>query len=647
MLIILEIIIDKTSLLNKLQENICQEFRVEFMTKLNFKTSASDILLNQLPTQPGVYIYFDISGKIIYVGAASNLKKRISSYFRKDIPDPKTYRLVNKIDKLDYEIHLTIEKAFLRERELIRIHHPRFNFDWKDDKEYPMIQITKPDKEEKFSRIFIVRSVTKQDDWYFSRKKDVKALRYSVRALRSIFPIANKPYCFKTKRFCLDYSINRCTAPCVNKISLEEYQKIIDQLILFLKGKKEDLIINLHQEMIQLAEELNFEKAAKLRDRIHRIEATLDHYPNIPEPRDKDYVILIENQNFYAILIIWVLNNQIINVESIDLGKIKVLAKNEILRSFLYNYYINTEFIPQRIEIDTDLQEDQDILEIWLSKRQGTSVHLKLDLDLKDRDLIKPYIFQIINDISENIQLEHKKDALLEDALLQIQDLLQLNKKPLRIETYDVSNLQGSFPVGSMVVFEGGLPVKSEYRRFKIKNLASEPNDVAMIKDILERRLKHKGLKFAKKDPDLIVVDGGKPQVNTASRVLKQLSKEIPLIGLAKREEQIFLPYRKKPLEISAENTGLKLLKQCRDEAHRFAVDYHIKRRLSQPKSELDSIPGIGPKKRNALLQYFQSLENIKNSTIEELSQVEGINQKLAEKIYLFFKTKYSKELSS
>ena len=590
-----------------------------------------------------MYIYFDIFGKILYVGAASNLKKRVSSYFRKNIPDSKTYNLVYQIDKLDYEIHPTIESAFLRERELIRIHHPRFNIDWKDDKEYPMIQITKPDEEELFSRIFIVRSVTKQNDWYFSRKKDVKALRYSVRTLRSIFPVANKSYCFKTKKFCLDYSINRCTAPCVKKISFKEYQKIIDQLVLFLQGKKEDLLLSLHQEMIQSAEDLNFEKAAKLRDRIHRIEATLDHLPNIPEPRDKDYIILIEEQNFIVILIFWVSSNQIIGVDSIELGKIEVLAKNEILRSFLYNYYINSEFIPNTITIETGLEEDKDILETWLSKKKGTSVNLYLDLHLKDRDLVKPYINQLINDINENIRLEHEREDFIENALIQIQKFLNLNKKPSRIETYDISNLQGSFPVGSMVVFEDGIPVKSEYRRFKIEDLPSKPNDVAMIENLLERRLKHKEIKFAKKDPDLIIIDGGKPQVNVASRVLKRLSKEIPVIGLAKRQEEIFLPFLKKSLDISPENEGLKLLKQCRNEAHRFAINYHIKRRISQPKSELDSIPGIGPKKRNSLLQTFQSLDNIKNATIEELSQIEGINQKLAEKIYLFFKTKYSK----
>ena len=209
------------------------------------RVSVHDSVSRTLPDQPGCYLMLDVNGKIIYIGATSNLKKRVTSYFRKDLPDPKTRRLVSKIKSIDYEIHKSIEAAFLRERDLIQIHSPRFNLDWKDDKQYPMIRITVPSDKERFSRLFIVRSITNQNDWYFGRKKDVKALRTSIRSLRKIFPIANKSYCFRTKKECLDYSIQRCTAPCVDKISKEEYQQIVDQFILFLQGKKKDLLEDL------------------------------------------------------------------------------------------------------------------------------------------------------------------------------------------------------------------------------------------------------------------------------------------------------------------------------------------------------------------------------------------------------------------
>ncbi|MFX0212024.1 MAG: GIY-YIG nuclease family protein, partial [Candidatus Hodarchaeota archaeon] len=282
-------------------------------------------VLNTLPPQPGVYLMLDDKGKIIYIGATSNLKKRVASYFQKNLPDLKTRRLVSKIKSIDYEIHKSIEAAFLRERELIQIHSPRFNLDWKDDKQYPRIRITAPSDEEYFSRLFIVRSITNPNDWYFGRKKDVKALRASVRSLRRIFPIANKSYCFRTKKECLDYSIQRCAAPCVGKISREEYQQIVDQFILFLQGKKKDLLEVLYQKMDQAANDLDFELAAKIRDRIGQIETIIDSQKEFPRPRDKDVVILLEDSDYYMFVILWISNSSVVNCEAQYLGKLETL----------------------------------------------------------------------------------------------------------------------------------------------------------------------------------------------------------------------------------------------------------------------------------------------------------------------------------
>jgi excinuclease ABC subunit C len=566
----------------------------------------------------------DDRGKVIYVGKASNLKRRISSYFRKNIPDPKTRRLVTKIKSFDYEIHSSEEAAIIRERELIRTYSPRFNFQFMDDKEYPMIRITALSDEEPFSRLFIVRSADFPNDYYFGRKTDVKALRDSVRSLRKIFPVANKTYCFRTKKPCLDFSINRCTAPCVEKISKKDYQRIVNQLILFLQGKRKDLIEVLYKGMNQASNNMEFELAAKIRDKIVHIEKTIDSQKGFPQPRDMD---------------IWIRDNQIINSEEKFLGRIETLPESEILTSFITNYYLSSDFIPSEIEVSSELYDEGEVLEMWLSKKRGTSVKIIPNTKIISSSIFKLQVRRLNLELGEKVRSIQKKRQVTEKALQELKDYLQLVHLPRRIETYDISNIQGAFPVGSMVVFNDGSPMKSEYRRFKIKTVKPEPNDVAMLQEVLSRRLLKKDPKFAQRLPDLLVIDGGKPQVNAIYGILKGLKKNIPVIGLAKREEEVFFPLEKDPILIQKDSAALRLLQQCRDEAHRFAVTYHKKRRISQTKTELDDIPGVGEKRRNALLRYFGDINQIKSASVDQLCKVEGINRALAEKIHLYFVT--------
>ncbi len=609
------------------------------MSNLTPDVSSNRINLKNLPNKPGVYLMLNDKGKVIYVGKALSLKRRISSYFQKNIPDPKTQRLVSKIHSFDYEIHSSEEAAIIRERELIRIYSPRFNVQFMDDKEYPMIRITALSKDEPFSRLFIIRSITNPNDWYFGRKTDVKALRDSVRSLRKIFPIANKTYCFRTKRPCLDFSIYRCSAPCVDKISKKEYQRIVSLLILFLQGKRKDLIDNLYQEMNDASNKMDFEHAAKIRDRIIHIEKTIDSQKGFPKPRDKDIILLFQDSRFYMLGIIWIQDNQVVNTEKKFLGKIEVLSESELIKSFITNYYLTIDFFPTTIEVSSELDEEIEILEIWLSKKRGLSVKIQSNPNIFSLPLIKPLRRQFELYLGEKVRSIQKKQEIKIKALKELKDHLNLKSPPERIETYDISNIQGSLPVGSMVVFQDGSPIKSEYRRFKIKSVKPEPNDVAMLQEVLSRRLSHKDPKFASKLPDLIVIDGGKPQVNTVYRVLKSLKQEIPVIGLAKREEEIYLPLKRNPIPIPKDSSALKLLQHGRDEAHRFAISYHKKRRISQPKTRLDQIPGVGTKRRNALFQYFGDINQIKSATVDELCEVKGINRGLAEKIYLFFTT--------
>jgi excinuclease ABC subunit C len=508
-----------------------------------------------------------------------------------------------------------------------------------DDKEYPMIRITALSKDEPFSRLFIVRSITYPNDWYFGRKTDVKALRDSVRSLRKIFPVANKTYCFRTKKPCLDFSIYRCSAPCANKISTFEYQRIVSQLILFLQGKRKDLIDSLYQEMNDASNRMDFEHAAKIRDRIIHIEKTIDSQKGFPKPRDKDIILLLDYSNFYMLGIFWIRDNHVINTEKKFLGKIEVLSEPELIKSFITNYYLTTDFIPPIIEVSTELDEEIDILEIWLSKKRGLSVKIQSNREIFNSSLIKIPIKQFEMHLGEKVRSIQKKQELKVKALKELKEYLNLKSVPERIETYDISNIQGSLPVGSMVVFHNGSPIKSEYRRFKIKSVKPEANDVAMLQEVLSRRLSHKDSKFASKPPDLLVIDGGKPQVNAIYRILKRLKYKIPVIGLAKREEEIYLPLKRNPVLIPKDSDALRLLQQGRDEAHRFAITYHKKRRISQPKTRLDQIPGIGAKRRNALFQYFGDIHQIESATVDELCEVEGISRGLAEKIHLFFTT--------
>jgi excinuclease ABC subunit C len=610
------------------------------MSRTPSKVSSFDPeVLNTLPSQPGVYLMLNEKRKIIYIGASSNLKKRVASYLRKDLPDRKTRRLASEIKAVDYEIHKSIEAAFLRERDLIQIHIPRYNIDWKDDKQYPMIQITKPSDEELFSRLMIARSVTNPKDWFFGRKKDVKALRASVRSLRRIFPIANKRYCFRTKKECLDYSIQRCSAPCVGKISIEEYQLIVDQFILFLQGKRKDLMEDLYQKMDEAAKDLNFELAAQIRDRIGQIKTIIDSQTEFPQPRDKDFIIILEESNYYMLGIFWIRDGRIIDQESKFLGILEFLPETEILKSFITHYYLKTDFIPDIIEVSSELEKEIEILEIWLSKKQGRSVNIKVNPKILRNTLLKTHISKLQMELSEEVRSIQKKEEVKREALIELKECLNLSKLPKRIETFDISNIQGTLAVGSMVVFQNGNPAKSQYRRFKIKSVKPEPNDVAMLQEVVTRRLKHDDSKFALSLPDLILIDGGKPQVNAAYNILLRYNQNIPVIGLAKKEEEVFLPKKKKSLAIPQKSAALQLLKQCRDEAHRFAITYHRQRRLLKPKSQLDQIEGIGAKRRNSLIQYFGDLSRIREASVEELSQVEGISRTIAERIYLFFRT--------
>ncbi len=391
--------------------------------------------------------------------------------------------------------------------------------------------------------------------------------------------------------------------------------------------------------MSNQSKNLDFEGAAKTRDRIVQLERTIESQRSVVINREKDIVLVVNNESYYILLNIWINDGEIVSYIEKNLGALHSITESEIIQSYLQNYYLESDFIPPIIEIPIEIGDEREVLEIWLSKKQGNSIQVITNNKLADNKLLKPIILKNQFKLGEQVRKYKKKQEIQRNALKELKEYLSLEKLPTRIETYDISNLQGKLPVGSMVVFSNGLPSKSQYRKFKIKNLPAEPNDVAMMVEVLTRRLSHTNTNFSERLPDLIVIDGGKPQVNAIAKVISTSKKKIPVIGLAKREEDVFLPNKRLPIPLPKDSAALRLLKQTRDEAHRFAITYHKRRRQLQKKSQLDSIPGIGTKRRESLLKYFGNIEKIKSAGVEELCQVDGINRSIAEKVYLFFKS--------
>ncbi len=618
-----------------------------------------------LPLLPGVYKMKDSFGRIIYIGASSKLRNRVSSYFFRPPPDPKVQRMVSQIADFDYEIHPTVEAAFLKEQELIRTLKPRYNRMWVDDKSYPLIKIT---TNEQIPRVLIVREQLDDDATYFGRKISASALRETLKVVRRFFPscVCKKPHS-KPKKPCLEYQIKRCPAPCAGYISLAEYKKQIEALISFLNGDKPEILESLEEEMMMAAKQLNFERAAELRDIITSLKKTIGNATPEEIPRELDVILLArtplpnrktlestrknskireETGDLVIAKMLHVDGDQIIQEKTLTLEG--VLLPNEmIITSLIKNQYLRSVEVPKWISPPV-LPEEHDLLATWLSKRKGQSVELLTHEELIQK---RPWLQKILTvmqakiekDLMDEISKRQSVEAFSILALQQIRDILGLSSIPHRIEGYDISNIQGSLAVGSMVVFLEGKPAKKEYRRFNIR-LKEAPNDYAMLQEVVSRRLAHLDTDMPR--PDLMLIDGGKGQLNAVHAILEEMERsDIPVISLAKKHELFFIPFQKEPVDIAPDSPAGKLLRQVRDEAHRFALISHQKRRLIQTDTSiLNDIPGIGKVRRTRLLQHFGSVKAIEAATLEELLAVPGFTRKAAESVYMFFQTRKAKK---
>lgn len=611
------------------------------MTRKKWPAEVEEKLKN-LPTNPGVYLYRNEKEKVIYVGKAKNLRNRVRSYFQSSRNlDRKTQRLVKQIRRIDTILVDSEVEALILEANLIKEHKPRYNVFLRDDKSYPYIRITK----EPFPQVFVTRKIIKDGSKYLGPYTDVKHLRHIMKTVNKIFPIRSCKYYIDDKsiaaekvKVCLDYHIKRCQGPCEGLVGQEEYQAMIRQVEQFLKGKTRNLITELTEQMEIQAEAMNFEGAARLRDQIQMIES----YGFVPQKvvlrdfEDRDVVALAHEDEDACAVVFKIRDGKVIGRQHFYLKGVEEKENTEILQTFLQQYYLNPDECPQQILLPFGLGDQHELLEKWLSESSQQKVELQVPQIGEKRKLVmlcqKNAKF-LLDELK--IQKFEQKDHISYNVK-ELQKHLGLKNPPRRIEGFDISNIQGKDAVASMVCFVNGRPKKSEYRIFKIRS-KDTPDDFMMMNEAVFRRYKRRLAEKAEM-PDLILIDGGKGQLSSAVAALRELDidpAEQPIIGLAKRLEEVFVPGSSDPIIISKRSSGLKLLQQTRDEAHRFAITHFRKQhKKTTLKSPLDDIPGIGPSRKQKLLKTFGSLKRIKAATQQELQEKGKLPANVAETLF-------------
>lgn len=607
------------------------------------RSAAVEEKLQNLPNQPGVYLYRNEKGKVIYVGKAKNLRSRVRSYFQDSRNlAPRTLLLVQQIRDLDTIIVDSEVEALILEANLIKEHRPRYNVFLKDDKSYPYIRIT----HEPFPQVFVTRRIVQDGSKYLGPYTDVKHLRHIVKTVRKIFPIRSCKFFLNDEviaagkvKLCLDYHIHRCQGPCEGLVSQLEYNRMIRQVEQFLRGKTRDLLSELETRMKQEAEKMNFEEAARIRDQAKMI----NEYHFIAQKvvlgdfEDRDVIALAHEDEDACAVVFKIRDGKVVGRQHFYLEGVEDREDGEILQTFLQQYYLSADYYPCQILLPFPLPEEPELVEKWLSETAGRKVELvvpQIGEKKKLLNLCQKNAKFLLDELS--LQKLKQKDHL-PFSVRELQKHLRLEKPPRRIEGFDISNIQGRDAVASLVCFEDGRPKKSEYRIFKIRS-KSTPDDFAMMHEAVYRRYKRR-LEENASLPDLILIDGGKGQLGSALQALQELNiQNQPILGLAKRLEEVFLPGMSDPMNLPKRSAGLKLLQQVRDEAHRFAIGhFHKQHKKSTLKSPLDEVEGIGPARKAHLLKTFGSLKKIKEATAEELREKGKLPGKVAEKLLEIF----------
>ncbi len=611
-------------------------------------------ILDNLPLKPGCYLMKDKNGKIIYIGKAKKLRHRVRSYFTINADgSSKTLAMRSKIADIEYIITDTEVQALILEETLIKTHKPRYNILLKDDKRYPYIRVGWADD---FPKVETTRRVENDGARYFGPYAAMWAVQNTLRVLRKAFPYltCDRDIDGKDERACLFHDIKLCNAPCIGAVNREQYRAMIKELMDVLGGKSEAVFARLNQQMIAASEALNFEEAAVIRDQIQAIEyITHRHKAVSPKMTDHDVVALARDEGDAAVQILFIRNGKLIGSDSRMLDNTMDETDESVLEQFVTQFYGDSSDIPREVILPDNIEQAR-IIERWLGdRRHGTKVSITVPKRGNKRDLVK-MAQENATDALRLMRAQFEADTTKhEQALAELQEALNLPKPPNRIECYDISTTQGTAITASRVVFVQGRAKKSEYRRFNIRSVThGGPDDFQSMREAMTRRFSRwqstkdndaLDIDGTDKDltwkllPDLLLIDGGKGQLNVGVEVLKEfgLFGTVPVAGLAKQFEELFVPNQSQSIMLPRQSEGLYLVQRVRDEAHRFAITSHRNRRSKiGMTSRLETIPGIGPKKRKALMKHFQnSIDAIKQADKEALMQVEGINDALADMI--------------
>jgi len=606
--------------------------------------------LATLPTKPGVYLMHNLKGQVIYVGKAINLANRVRSYFHASAQEnAKTRRLVAEIASLEWIITDSEVEALILEANLIKKYRPRFNVRLKDDKRYPYLKITPED----FPKVLITRRMEQDGGRYFGPYTSTGALRETLDLLRRLFPYrtCDREITGTDAKPCLYFDLKLCLGPCIGAVDRTEYLTMLAQLTEFMEGRTEDVMRDLERQIREAAEALHFERAARVRDRLLALRQVTERQKIVTTAAlNQDVIALARDESNACVEVFFVRNGKLLGREYFVMEGGAGADDNEIMTAFLQQFYANAATIPPEILLPAQVAEAA-VLQDWLRTQRGDVVYLNVPHEGAARellDLAATNATETLTMLKAQWEADKHRNEL---ALQELQTALGLPRAPVRIECYDISTTQGVEVVGSMVVFEHGVAKKSDYRRFKIKTVTGQ-DDFASMREVLMRRFDRwrrvssgelKGTRGSQgwgKLPDLVVVDGGKGQLGVAVEVLQafELQDQVPVVGLAKRHEELFKPGESHSLVLEPTDPAILLLRRIRDEAHRFAITYHRQRRQKRGlASQLDEIPGIGPVKRRGLLSHFGSLAAIQSASIEELTQVRGISTTLATVIQQYF----------
>ena len=609
-------------------------------------TQAIQEKLTTLPTKPGCYLYKDSNGTVIYVGKAINLRNRVRSYFQKSANlTPKVRRLVGHISDMDFMVTENELEALVLECSLIKKFQPHYNVRLRDDKQYPYLCLTTG---EPFPRLLLVRRVRQDKNRYFGPFPSSRTVYSTMELVNRIFPLVSCGKSFDgraVQKPCLYYHMGQCLAPCAGLADKAEYQTAAQDVVDFLEGRQEQIVRKLRVQMEEAAENLEFERAARLRDRVQAVEEVLQRQKVISnEMIDQDVIAVVEDTSGLdgaCVQMFYIRGGKLIGQNHFMVEGTGDAAECDVVQEFVKQYYQSANYIPQEILLPCDMDEIA-IVQSWLRQKRGRKVEIHVPVRGDKKRLVDMAAENAVHALDQMKADMRAKLGNTGRALAELADALGLPEPPQRIECFDISNTQGQNQVASMVVCDRGQMNRQDYRKFKIKREDEKPNDFASMREVITRRLneaKEGNPKFSKL-PDLLIVDGGRGQVSSALAAMEETGIAVPLVGLAKQFEHLYLPNEPDPVILSRTSQALYLVQRIRDEAHRFANTFQAQvRSKSSTRSLLDEIPGIGPKRRKALQMHFGSVAKIKVATVGDIAAAPGMNPKLAERIHDYLNT--------